>query len=120
MNQSSSAPLFRKRYKPRKAKAKHAITAKHINGAGRSGTGPVCFLCDRERLKLTKSGGDSFRDQLMRRKGLITPEDDREYDARQVTFRAKVFPRTTDARTRKIDEERRARKSGGFTRAGLT
>ena len=82
------------------------------------GWGPVCFLCDRERLK-TKSGGDSFRD-LMRRKGLITPEDDREYDARQVTFRAKVFPRTTDARTRKIDEERRARKSGGFTRAGLT
>ena len=70
--------------------------------------GEVCFLCDRESLK-PKSGGDSFRD-LMRRKGLITPEDDRAYDARQEAFRAKVFPRS-DARTRKIDQERRARLS---------
>ena len=70
--------------------------------------GAVCFLCDRENLK-PKSGGDSFRD-LMRRKGLISPEDDAAYDARQVTFRAKMFPRS-DARTRKIDQERRARLS---------
>ena len=81
--------------------------------------GEVCFLCDRENLK-PKSGGDSFRD-MMRRKGLITPEDDRAYDARQEAFRAKMFPRS-DARTRKIDQERRARRKsgGGFTRAGVT
>ena len=70
--------------------------------------GAVCFLCDRENLK-PKSGGDSFRD-MMRRKGLITPEDDAAYDARQEAFRAKMFPRA-DARTRKIDQERRARLS---------
>ena len=75
--------------------------------------GEVCFLCDRAALK-TKSGGDRFRD-AMRAKGFITPEDDLAYGERQEAFRSKMSRfqtlRSTDARTRKIDQERRARLS---------
>ena len=74
--------------------------------------GADCYLCDRARLK-PKSGGDRFRD-AMRAKGFVTPEDDRAYGERQEAFRAKMSRfqtlRSTDARTRKIDQTRRERK----------
>ena len=81
--------------------------------------GEGCFLCDRERLK-PKSPEGSVR-AVLRARGIISAEDDAAYEERQVTFRAKMFPRS-DARTRKIDQERRARRKsgGGFTRAGVT
>ena len=79
--------------------------------------GEICFLCDRESLEL-KSGAASVR-AVFRSKGIITPADDAAYGERQAAFRAKMFPqRATDARTRNIDQERRARKSGGFTSTG--
>ena len=74
--------------------------------------GEVCFLCDRESLK-PKSATGSVR-AVFRAKG-ITAEDDAAYDERQTAFRAKMSRfqtlRSSDGRTRKIDQERRARLS---------
>ena len=80
-------------------------------------------MCDRESLK-PKSAEGSVR-AVLRARGIISAEDDAAYEERQVTFRAKMSRvqtlRSTDARTRKIDQERRGtRKSGGgFTRASV-
>ena len=75
--------------------------------------GEVCFLCDRESLT-PKAGGDRVRD-VLRAKGVITPDDDLAYGESQAAFKSKLSRfqtmRVTDARTRKIDQERRARLS---------